>query len=1645
MVFYIPKVKYNGTTYVFLGLFAHQYPDLSEAITDPKSHKKLENVLGSKYKSVLALDDKDNVKYIHTCIWADDNVNMFRKKVCIALKLKDISKTYFWYKRNIKGDPAFIYFFISQVFKKSKAISYDTFCEAAKTIGYKPSKDNEMNMITKAEASKILFELNLKKVDESLCFHYTYDGYMDFFNADPSASSHDQITNTSSVTNTSNLSRTLESFDVVNDIFYLTTSGDKIYFPLTASAITEDDKKLITTLNDLEIQNATGDLNGVVSNSIIHHVFLKGNDIPGINGKVDLELLFNNLKASPFVKYKTPLNVYYKVDKTALTTISHEDMAKWTKIPMNKDDKSFIVVKLLYKNHSHVSLQVNEDLSFHIKLNLGIKEGENISKVSQILATLVSPILKLASETYKEYFIPTELPKDILIHSSERDLIRVVQVVSSTISQTKNSMVNHSMLSSIVKQHFYPYFNIVHSPDPNVLHLQYKKISNYTKLDNISSYVLLNSRLSRDDLVLQVINTFLVSKEEAEREVDGALMSISTNSKVKKSLYDISHNYVNIKIRLSASIDMRYMVNGSMINGSTLQKIDDLLSKLVLLAEKTKKLSKKNIADVLEQLEKKTIVLDTQEVQELIEEDEVDISEDLDDELLALQVEFDTIQEEKPKEPVLPPPPSEPSKPPSKVKGYILSKLYEADKQLFEYKPPADVKRRDYASLCGWVDRRQPVVISKEELERIEKEFPGAINGHVRSGSTLDLQKKNHYICPKVWCPKSRVALTFEAYEKYGRKCPYPEVDEEPILFASKSFFGEGNAGLKKERYPGYLDKYIHPEQLCLPCCFKVKPSEGNRNKQRGDLCVLKEESEQPVVLVDGPVEKYIKNSNYSPLEVGRFGLLPPTLVEFLAQSQKQGNRHDGTGSISDATNAVFRQGIQQTGQSYLDAMVVVLDNENIASVKDLLKNITENLDVLTYLSIENGRIMKMFADTSKTVYEDFSAFYDWFKKQKKYIQHMNLSRLLIDIEKTGKTPVFDVNKLRYHHEILREYIIYKSYQNFLQYLSNDRIVKDHIVLSDLICNHLHKHININKHNIIVLDYIVETEKIYIACNVNKDKPFNMDYPFVFLWKRNQYYEPLVHVKQQEGSMDTNIVFASWKRLSKELKQIVNFANKNCIINKYTNDYHNIEVFLRNIDFRIKYHVIDYGYKLCGFIVNHNMYLPLPQRKDFHYESGIRYVYISDVPNFKCFLEQKDITAMYIKLKQFAPEFPLVSKFVDDGSGMILDNDMFVPLNMKAKDVQKRLTFKNGLFLLVGSESYDRRQELYSNFDKEAKLIDELAIKIKNKMGADTTLTKQVSFLIDKHNPLPLSYKMSKLKMLFKDIMTDNKTWFKLLEYLKPSSRHFKMYRRRTMRFTLLDNELLFDHNDVLTGRLQQAVDLAENPHKAFLQVLDKHYTPEFVFDDHVEDSYNDILSLQSEDVPVKWRKVLRSYNVKDNQDAYNPRYMMDLMKRISMRNGRKGFDDSLYRVAISNMVTEAYKKQSVVEIFDNPWLVSYYKKTKIVQSLENTLEVYGSPHYYPSVFDIKVMGKLAGVNLCIIGRKTTKNPDGLEVIFNRSDLWIILAYVFERFQGHDRFSFYVHDEDIYFTTNNLPSTFIELISKKMYEYNVNVIDDDPL
>lgn len=1684
--------KEQNTLHVFLGDIPSSVQPIlkqlekKEALTS-EQEKALATLYGVDYVNTLAIGEKSPVKYHKQAFYNDDSVNMFRKKLCHFLKLSSPNDMYIWYDRDVTHDASALYTFIQHVFRRDARIPYATFQKYVHRYFGVVLKSHTHNLVEKQEAVRILLQQKLRTVAESLCFRYMYDRYVEYIPFHPYKLTEDIDVSSFSIQNT--LSMLMQNFAAVNDEYHVCEKKHGIstmYFPLGVSnPLLEADVHFIDTVQKSEKDILTSELpDTITKHTLVNYLHIKGNDTL-VNRKANMEELFKALDANgecPLIKLKLPTNVFFKIHKDSLPKITQETLDTWTTVSVTKDDRSYIMCKLSFFDRSHCTFTIYEDLSYQVKFNFSVKDKEKVEDVSTFLNKTINQYLDKLQACYPNAFIQ-KIPDQLLYESKEYDNVRVSQIILTT-SVTSPSEIKYSNFAQVIRQHFFTYFNIIENKDPSIIHLQYKKVNNYTKVNNMSSFIYQNLSLDHDEQIKQLMFSFMISKEEAEKELESwkikhAVELQENQDKVfLKMKYD---SFVNVKIRLNNPFELKYLVNG-LTDLAMLEKIQFLVSHMLVMSSKKKKQGKEDLVELVEHMDEKeqeeaskgnmTFKDIDGELKDLLGEDvdfdlgDLDIAaaiDDfaLDDDLLALEQEFaakpsEPEQSQSGKQSELPTPAPTKS---SKTKGYILGKLHEADRDLFDYKlePKDDGKRRrEYSSLCGWVDRRQPVVVNKEEIDKIEKEHPKAIHGYVKTGSTAEYEEKNFYICPSVWCPKSRVALSIEEYQKADRKCPMD--DEEPIEYSSKSFWGEGDKGLERAHYPGFLDKFTHPKQYCLPCCFKKEAKEGNRNKQRKDMCITNKKKEQEQAVEPEEMignEKYIKGEHYFPLENNRFGMLPSELVKYFGFTH-HGNRHDGTGLMTEETKCLLRRGIRQSEQSYLECMVHVLDNPAIKTVSDLVAAIDQHLDMVTFLSLENGRVMKMFVNPNKSIYQkaDFQEFKAWFQQQKKYIQLLALEDVMkaLDDMDTYKADMM------FGPEILREFMLYQSYMNYKKYVRDMDVVKRHELMMDAIVNHHHAIINQDRVNVMVLEVNLVTGKAFVDCYVNKNASSVADIqkPFVFILKRGVYYEPIYFTT----NVKNNLVMTCknvYSQSSMEIKKLIDFYLLNCTDSTSKVSNENMLLHLSNEGFKPKYIVIDYGYKACGAILQGNIYVPFIDRDNIFFAKHVRYIYLHEVPNFKCFKKEEDVRKVYTLARKYTKstfyDIHDVHREGDKLVGLHIDNgQVYVPLRL-SQDAKERMYFRHGLFLLLGEEKSDRRTDLLNRLYQDHDTLHMMDELIRDYLEKNDGVKREVEFLQDELNPFPEHFKRQKLLQIIQPIVSqvawDDSKLQKMADLLMGRTKSLSSYiKQRIRRYSVTEAEVLMDYSDIKRGKLADLKARVENPYQYLLSQVHQ-LSESYVFEK--DDSVTPLPPIFTEsstykDLPVKFRKVLKGYQVLDAEETYAPGYALNAFlhaaKLISEKNA---ITEDLFKATLQKEIVQMYEAGNVDDILENPWLKEWIRKEygKMMKvPLSHILQGLDNMNYYPSVLDLRIMARLAKVNIVISGRKTKKNPDAIEVIDHGSPYYMIILFSYDRHKILDRFELFVKDQQFLFDVKDLGTEFIGILEKKKHVFEVDIVDD---
>ena len=134
-----------------------------------------------------------------------------------------------------------------------------------------------------------------------------------------------------------------------------------------------------------------------------------------------------------------------------------------------------------------------------------------------------------------------------------------------------------------------------------------------------------------------------------------------------------------------------------------------------------------------------------------------------------------------------------------------------------------------YNRICPSNVRRQPVILTDMEKEKIDDEHPGSYKHAIKYG--VPGGEKFWFICPRYWSLKDNTSLTEEEVKsgKYGNVIPFKGKDGKPIksVPANTSIFEfnapqehVGKKGEYIQHYPGFIKSDSHPRWILFTMLF---------------------------------------------------------------------------------------------------------------------------------------------------------------------------------------------------------------------------------------------------------------------------------------------------------------------------------------------------------------------------------------------------------------------------------------------------------------------------------------------------------------------------------------------------------------------------------------------------------------------------------------------------------------------------------------------------------------------------------------------------------------------------------------------------------------------------------------------------------
>jgi len=440
---------------------------------------------------------------------------------------------------------------------------------------------------------------------------------------------------------------------------------------------------------------------------------------------------------------------------------------------------------------------------------------------------------------------------------------------------------------------------------------------------------------------------------------------------------------------------------------------------------------------------------------------------------------------------------------------------------LIEKKDPILILKEDtkeynsYSRTCLSDKRRQPVILTDSQLDKINKENPGFLREQdvLKYGS--DKKHQFNYICPRYWCLKNNTVIDpkdikevkgkdgkieFVHQPKSGPSCgkvlPKKEKKIKPGYYIYE-FFDKDD-----EAYPGLIPDR-HPDGLCLPCCFKNYNTEGRIKAKEKCLDNEKKPEKKKAELNQEVVtkeEEYILGPDKFPLDAGRWGYLPGEIQTILHEINADCQISKTNTNIKEDHPCLVRHGVEVSNKQSFIACISdeiffgkkIIDDNNrlttkiakVLSIKEMRERIIKAINIDSFIKYQNGNLVTDFYDPNSK----------------------------IDVEKYSNSKLY--KKINFEIPEEKAYFtkVVSSFQNFILFLRDDDAVIDHTYLWDII-SMPNKYLFPSGVNIIIfqLPHDDITNNVQLVCPTNhySSEFYQARKPTIFLIKEDGYYEPI--------------------------------------------------------------------------------------------------------------------------------------------------------------------------------------------------------------------------------------------------------------------------------------------------------------------------------------------------------------------------------------------------------------------------------------------------------------------------------------------------------------------------------------------------------
>jgi len=894
-----------------------------------------------------------------------------------------------------------------------------------------------------------------------------------------------------------------------------------------------------------------------------------------------------------------------------------------------------------------------------------------------------------------------------------------------------------------------------------------------------------------------------------------------------------------------------------------------------------------------------------------------------------------------------------------KYRKQILKRLQEFDKDLFAHR---------WTSVCGAENRRQPVALTKAEKDYIDANFPGSYTNFVNAGTTEERKKANYYVCPKIWCPQSKVTMTKQQLEDHGNKCP-PPFSEKPIRLDDGNYWNKN--GKEADHYVALTNKYKHPKGILQPCCFK---REGGDDEDTTNI-------------------RYILRPDVIPVDVNRYGALPDSLGEYFESSLSSGH-------LIENKKVYTRMGVDQGPDSFFQCMVHLLDNPDIQTVADMKQRIRHYLSVFEFIKLNNGNLVKVFfnQDESLEMSSNFSEFKKWFTDDKRsaYVTMFHLRPVIQWLDDNDHFVFEGYDDMTI--AVLREYMIFNSYRNFIRYIESD-IPKDADMFFDLF-NRMYPWLNYRGYNLVLFN---AEDMVYLACPKYVPSKYVLDLtrPFIMLLKQNQIYEPIVLVNYHKGSIQITKNMSYFG--NPHIRNIGSYFENNCTSSQLNDPWIIARKVVNALEVRghaVREIVIDMSFKLRGVILVSKLFIPL-EKPSIIPEMRHRYArYIDQIHMLEPTITLKEIEKILDDLANDTSEpyytsYKPVVKAVKGKEDLVLAlsfGDAIIPIQLGERYAHYAIPDDTTVFIQSSTEMFPE--------DRSLLIYPEVLARICRKILLSKEASSELRLLKHSENPLPWEMRLDQLAEmlpLWAPEVQDSEHMHLFIQDIMLKD-PVQLLNESMDKMKFKDSELLLNRHDLLRNRLRDIYERLRNPFR-FVENSIEDYVEYGIFQLVDPDVVKPpVFTLSTPIYPERWNRALKNRFILRSTDSENDN-LLEVFLYIS-KLLRRGITRSQMKHHLMNLKKKAFEINPVQAIEMLMGNSSFRAKTKRfaeklpTQSWESIRDNYLLDNSYVyGESDVYQLASLVQVNVVLISRQNPKRfESGFRLaITDHSNLYTLL------------------------------------------------------